>query len=59
MAAASAASLDPESLVDTFLWEKASLRRTYMNHQLFEGQGEGHQEGVGDHLPQALLDPPP
>jgi hypothetical protein len=38
MAAASAASLDPESLVDTFLWEKASLRRTYMNHQLLKAR---------------------
>jgi len=38
MAAASAACLDPESLVDTFLWEKASLRRTYMNHQLLKAR---------------------
>jgi hypothetical protein len=30
--------LDPESLVDTFLWEKASLRRTYMNHQLLKAR---------------------
>ena len=38
MVVASAACLDPESLVDTFLWEKASLRRTYMNHQLLKAR---------------------
>ena len=38
MAAASAASLDPEFLVDTFLWEKARLRRTYMDHQLLKAR---------------------
>jgi hypothetical protein len=38
MAAPSAASLDPEFLVDTFLWEKARLRRTYMDRQLLKAR---------------------